>query len=688
MRVLALDDALHDKIGAAFGFCPLFRALKPEHFPQVIKVGEAVQFDPGEVIVEQGEPSDSFFLIIAGETVVRLKSGAGESVEIGRRPAPSSVGEVGLLLQSPRTASVAAVETVLAVKYSEKAFAAMFQKIPDFGLGVSAGLASRLAQVSGKMPPPDYDVRKGFPGADVLKLLPMELMQRHRILPIEATGNVLTLGLLDDPTSQAMSAAREHLPGMELRTVRIDIGFFNEVMGSRAGVPALSGPKQAQTVEALAPPASPRLDALLDRVVAEGASDLHLSAGYPPHWRIDGDIRVISDLATLGADEVLELIEPIMDARHREQFTADNDTDFAYAVRGGVRFRVNLFRDRMGVGAAMRLIPSKILNLDQLGMPPVLKTLCEIPKGLILVTGPTGCGKSTTLAAMIDHIKASKRIHIVTIEDPIEFVHESGKSLINQREVGGHTTGFARALRAALREDPDVVLVGEMRDLETISLSLEMANTGHLVLATLHTNSAVSTIDRIVDMFPAERQPQIRNTLADVLRGVVAQTLCKRIGGGRIAALEILVVNYAVSNLIRESKTIQIPGVMQAGRAAGMTLLNDDLARLVDARKIEMDEALGRAVEKEDLLRRYRSGLTLMADPSGQPLRVLAVKPASPAADAGLQRGDVLAEINGRPAQEHTLDEARVIFRGDGRHQLTIERGGKRLRVVMEIRRI
>jgi twitching motility protein PilT len=687
MRVLALDDSLHDKIGAALGFCSLFRALKPEHFPQVIKVGEAVQFDPGEVIVEQGDPSDSFFLIIEGEAVVRVKSAAGESIEIGRMPLPSSVGEVGLLLQSPRTASVAAVDPVLAIKFSEKAFAAMFQKIPNFGLGVSTGLAYRLQQVSGKMPLSDYDSRKGVPGAEVLALLPMELLQRHRILPLEVSGNVLTLGLVDDPTSQAMSAVREHLPGMEIRSVHVDIGFFNEVMRSRAGIPGWAGAAKAPTVETPAKAASPRLDALLERVVAEGASDLHLSAGYPPHWRIDGDIQAISDLATLGPKDVLELIEPVMAPRHRDQFASDSDTDFAYAAPGGVRFRVNLFRDRNGVGAAMRLIPSKILTLDQLGMSPVLKKLCEIPKGLILVTGPTGCGKSTTLAAMIDHIKVSKKIHIVTLEDPIEFVHESGNSLVNQREVGGHTTGFARALRAALREDPDVVLVGEMRDLETISLSLEMANTGHLVLATLHTNSAVSTIDRIVDMFPAERQPQVRNTLADVLRGVVAQTLCKRIGGGRIAALEILVVNFAVSNLIRESKTVQIPGIIQAGRAHGMTLLNDDLARLVDARKIEMEEALSRAVDKDDLLRRYRSGLTLMADPSGQPLRVTEVKPGSPAAEAGLQRGDVLVEINGRPAQEHTLDEARVVFRGDGRHQLMVDRSGKRLRMVMEIRR-
>jgi len=334
-----------------------------------------------------------------------------------------------------------------------------------------------------------------------------------------------------------------------------------------------------------------------------------------------------------------------------------------------------------------RQIPSKILTLDQLGMPPVLKKLADFPKGLVLVTGPTGSGKSTTLAAMIDYIKQTRRLHIVTLEDPIEFVHESANALVNQREVGGHTTSFARALRAALREDPDVVLVGEMRDAETIALALETANTGHLVLATLHTNSAMSAIDRIVDQFPADRQPQVRSTLSDVLRGVVAQTLCKKVGGGRVAALEVLVVTLAIANLIRESKNSQIPGIMQASKALGMALLNDELARLVDAKKIEMSEALEKAVDKDDLQRRYRSGLTLAADPRGTAFRVMVVKPESPAAEAGLSRGDLLVEIGPKPASEYTLDELRLLFRSDGRHQLTVERGGKRVKLIMELRR-
>jgi twitching motility protein PilT len=248
------------------------------------------------------------------------------------------------------------------------------------------------------------------------------------------------------------------------------------------------------------------------------------------------------------------------------------------------------------------------MSFEQLGLPEALRTLCEQPKGLVLVTGPTGSGKSTTLAAMIDHINSTRELHILTLEDPIEFVHQEKSALITQREVGSHTTGFNRALRAALREDPDVLLVGEMRDLETIQLALEAANTGHLVFSTLHTASAVSTVDRVVDMFPADQQNQVRSSLAEILLGVVSQTLCRRIGGGRVAAVEILMVNHAVGNLIKEGKTNQLPSAMQTGRREGMRMLNDGLAELVKAGTVERDEALAGAVDKKDLERRLGAG--------------------------------------------------------------------------------
>lgn len=423
-------------------------------------------------------------------------------------------------------------------------------------------------------------------------------------------------------------------------------------------------------------------------MVAEGASDLHLSAGHRPHWRVDGDMQALADAVVLAENDVLALLEPVMEPRHREQFASEGDADFAYAIPGVARFRVNTFRDHRGVNAVFRLIPSRILTLEQLALPPVISGFCDLPKGLVLVTGPTGSGKSTTLAAMIDHINRNQKLHVVTIEDPIEFVHESRESLINQRELGGHTRSFGRALRAALREDPDVILVGEMRDLETIALALEAANTGHLVLATMHTNSAVGAVDRVIDQFPAGQQEQVRSVLADVLRGVVAQTLVRSAGGGRTAVLEVLVVNFAVANLIREGKTVQLPGVMQTSKALGMSLLNDELGRLVEAKKVEMAEALAAAVDKEDLHRRFRSGVTLAAAPPAYDrFRVAAVDADSPGAQAGLQRGDMVLELEGRPAKDFTLDEARQIFRTDGRRVLTVDRGGKRAKVTLELKR-
>jgi Tfp pilus assembly pilus retraction ATPase PilT len=319
-------------------------------------------------------------------------------------------------------------------------------------------------------------------------------------------------------------------------------------------------------------------------------------------------------------------------------------------------------------------------------VPPVIKSFCELPKGLILVTGPTGSGKSTTLAAMIDYINRTKKAHIVTLEDPIEFVHASQGCLINQREVGGHTKSFGRALRATLREDPDIVLVGEMRDPETIMLALETANTGHLVFGTLHTNNAVSAVDRVIDNFPADQQSQVRSVMSDVLKGVVAQTLVKKKGGGRMAALEVLVVTVAVANLIRESKTVQLPGIMQTSKALGMSLLNDELTRMIETHKVEMDDALAAAADKEDLLRRFRTGVTLAQDSlADETFRVVRVAPSSPGALAGLSHGDMLFELDGRPAKEFTLEEVRQQIRIDGKRNLTVVRDGKRVKLVMEL---
>jgi Tfp pilus assembly ATPase PilU len=287
---------------------------------------------------------------------------------------------------------------------------------------------------------------------------------------------------------------------------------------------------------------------------------------------------------------------------------------------------------------------------------------------------------------MIDYINRTRKAHIVTLEDPIEFVHPSQGCLINQREVGGHTRSFARALKAALREDPDIVLVGEMRDLETIALALETANTGHLVFATLHTNNAISAVDRIIDQFPAGQQEQIRSVLADVLRGVVAQTLLRKKGGGRLAALEILSVSPAVANLIREGKTVQLTGVMQINKGIGMQLLNDELEQLIQTGKVEMDEAMAAAVDKEDLAKRFRTGITLaQASMADETFRVVNVAANSHGANAGFARGDQVIELDAKPSKEFTLDEMRKAIRLDGKRQVTVLRDGKRVKLVMEL---
>ncbi|HEX7124718.1 MAG TPA: type IV pilus twitching motility protein PilT [Thermodesulfobacteriota bacterium] len=384
-------------------------------------------------------------------------------------------------------------------------------------------------------------------------------------------------------------------------------------------------PPRAARVAAGEPP----INALFRRMVEMSASDLHLSTGEKPMVRAHGDMVRFDDAAAFTAQSMRALLDPIMPERNRKEFDAVHDTDFAYEIKGLARFRANVFMDRKGPGAVFRVIPSEIITAEQLGLSPEVQNLCYLTKGLVLVTGPTGSGKSTTLCAMVDLINRKRNDHVITIEDPIEFVHENKNCLINQREVGEHTESFKRALRAALREDPDIILVGEMRDLETIAIAIETAETGHLVFGTLHTSTAPSTVDRIIDQFPSDRQSQIRVMLSESLKGVISQTLCKKIGGGRVAAMETLIVTPAVSNLIREGKTFQIPSIMQTSRKQGMVLLNDALFELVQAKKVEPKEAYMKAVDK--------AGLATMLKSAGHRLDFLEAAPkpgeaATPAA--------------------------------------------------------
>jgi len=335
--------------------------------------------------------------------------------------------------------------------------------------------------------------------------------------------------------------------------------------------------------------------------------EVHIVAGENPKLRIDGEMQSASSGHMMSTKDTLQLAYSVLTENQKKRFEMEDELDFSFGIANLARFRGNCFRQRGCVSMVIRQIPFHIKGFQELGLPAAIAKMAEKPRGLVLVTGPTGSGKSTTLAAVIDKINRERKGHIITVEDPIEFIHKHQGCLINQREVGTDTKSFANALKYALREDPDVILVGEMRDLETVSIAIETAETGHLVFGTLHTTTAAGTVDRIIDQFPADRQEQIRVMLAESLKGVVSQTLCRKIGGGRIAALEVLLVTGAVSNLIREAKTFQIPSIMQVNKANGMVSLNDALYDLVQKKLVMPDEALSKAVDKnafEALLKR------------------------------------------------------------------------------------
>ncbi|MFQ5704000.1 MAG: type IV pilus twitching motility protein PilT [Gemmatimonadales bacterium] len=461
---------------------------------------------------------------------------------------------------------------------------------------------------------------------------------QQMVLEIDGTRRAITKQPLS--TAQALTMVREIMPeGMEQQLAsgdgRVTFNYVSgehrlDVQADRSGQTihvVLSPAKPRRSTAAISRPAEAllmdvidndrelgdqvvgptaeviakgeeRIQELLTYLVESDSSDLHLRVGLPPHYRTHGELVAKDGAAPLTREDIEEMILSIMPERNKQEFTDTNDTDFAYEMVGLARFRANALRDRMGVAAVFRVIPTEILNADQLGLSAEVQKLCYLTKGLVVVTGPTGSGKSTTLAAMIDLINRTRTDHIITIEDPIEFVHPNKKCIVTQRQVGSHTQSFKRALRAALREDPDIVLIGEMRDLETVAIAIETAETGHLVFGTLHTTTAVSTIDRIIDQFPADRQEQIRVMLSESLKGVIAQVLLKKKGGGRVAAREVLLSIAAVTNLIREGKTFQLPSTIQTNKRLGMISLNDALIQLVDDNIVEPAEAYMKAVDK------------------------------------------------------------------------------------------
>jgi len=346
-----------------------------------------------------------------------------------------------------------------------------------------------------------------------------------------------------------------------------------------------------------------RIEPLLDEVLKRDASDLHLQVGLPPMLRIDGSLTPVENPVALTIDQVKSLAYSVLDEKQRKMLESDLELDFSFAYGNLARFRVNAFHEKGNLAVALRLIPTVIRTIEDLGLPQIVNSFVEYPRGLVLITGPTGSGKSTTQAAMIDKINSEKSLHIITIEDPIEYQHHHKKSIVVQREVHFDTLSFGAGLRSALREDPDVILIGEMRDLETIATAVTLAETGHLVLATLHTNSASQSIDRMIDVFPPHQQQQIRIQLSNVLQAIISQRLIPMVGGGRVAAAEILVVNAAVRNIIRDAKTHQIDAVIQTGAEAGMQTMDNTLVKLVHEGKISYEVAKGFAVNIQEFER-------------------------------------------------------------------------------------
>jgi twitching motility protein PilT len=431
------------------------------------------------------------------------------------------------------------------------------------------------------------------------------------------SGPLRTTGSLADGSSQRQTGALSQGSGPLRQT-----GALGEPQPRAAGgsgplsaEPRRTGPlsQQPAAVSSAEPgvkvsAGSLTMDRLFRQMFEAGSSDLHMSVSMPPMVRRDGQMMPLDPShPRLSPEDTQRLLSSIIPPKNTEEFRQRNDTDFAHEIPDLARFRANIFRDRKGMGGVFRVIPNQIMTAEDLKLSQQVLKLCQLNKGLVLVTGPTGSGKSTTLCALIDYINRNRSDHIITIEDPIEFVHENKKCLINQREVHNHTDSFRDALRAALREDPDIVLVGEMRDLETVAIAIETAETGHLVFGTLHTTTATSTVDRIIDQFPPDRQTQIRIMLSESLRGVISQTLLKKVGGGRVAALEILIANSAVSNLIREAKTFQLGSIMQTQRNLGNVMLNDALISLVNKKMVTPEEAYSKSIDKpgfETLLKR------------------------------------------------------------------------------------
>ena len=627
----------------AFRQSPLFATLDPTLTEKVMGFSRLVEFEANEAVLREGERPENFWVVLMGEVVIdRADRQTGERVRLAQLAQNDSLGELGLLLERPRTATATCTKQTYTVQFDQRGFDYLMDRIPGFARRLGRTLAERLATRNLDVGFPEVTSADVSPTPDLVKILPPEMIQSHKVFPV-----------VDHPRRDVVAAVRGALGGLELQVRRIQSCDHDQLMErfnllpepvveavieppsapvpAPAAEPPMSTDALARVEATRAMVAAPeaqlplregarpyqhsgthtsviakrsdlgRIEPLVRQMIDVNASDLHLSALQVPRWRIDGDIYEIPNTEINSEGDVMELLAPVITGPALEEFQSHHDADFAFAIEGLARFRVNIFRDENGISAALRLIPMHTPSMEQLGLPKAARTFTGINAGLVLVCGPTGSGKSTTLSAMIDYINVHRPVHIVTIEDPIEFQHTSKTAMVTQREVGKNALSFQRGLRASLREDPDVVLVGELRERATLELALQTAQTGHLVLSTLHTSTAIGTVDRIIDMFGVDQHAQVRSVLADVLKGVINQHLCKRTGGGRIAAFECLVGGTAVSNCIRQGKNHQIATIMTTNKSQGHRLMNEDLAELFQSKLIDAGEALSHSPDRKDL---------------------------------------------------------------------------------------
>ncbi len=572
MKEHAIEGDYRQWVVNALRQSALFAGADQARLDKVIARGVLIETEPNEFLVTEGRSPDALFLVIMGEfATFMVDRASGEAIDLGRLGPVDTIGESALLLNSNRTASAVATRKSYALRFDHAGFEYIMERVPGFPRQLSRILAKRMVEASRRLPMTEVG-RAEFLTVDAATagLLPEAFVHEHHALPLAGDGRGVTVGFVDRPDRALLDQVREKLDNLTVRPVRIskrDFDYWCEgagiapaaviaeavvhhdmpaagvhrhaggarpapVAGSAGGASRLPAGPLKRRLEQISRTTSVvasldqlhRLEPILRQMVDAGASDIHISAAQRPRWRIDGDIHPIPDVGVPSEQELYEILEPMLSERAYEEFHEHHDCDFAFGVEGLARFRVNMFRDEHGIGAVFRLVPQMIPAMDQLGMSQGAQRLTDLKQGLVLVCGPTGSGKSTTLAAMLDHINNTRRSHIITIEDPIEFNHDSKVSMITQREVGKNTSGFHRALRAALREDPDIVLVGELRDIETVSLAMHTAQTGHLVLSTLHTNTAIGTIDRMVDYYRANSALPDVNTAEDV--GSVAAFLC------------------------------------------------------------------------------------------------------------------------------------------------------------------